>query len=598
MDRSGTPKWGLNREPSGEFMPTLDFAGADRRSSSVRGGGETQHRLSERRGAAISSLEIPSPIGSAGGSDGFPERRSPGSRSPAGTRFSPHHRDAGDVSGKSGARRAPAGGSGRGGLGKKGKWRARIKLGARFAVAFALLYYFGRTTYQLTFFAKAGLNRYVYHPLYRHRPIPCGVDTPPTDPFLAPLARRGASPKDVDDGVLPPRGRALAGSRSPSRGDGLREVAGETDAAEAIAETRRARGRRAGPGGGETRNEKTFRVDGEGLARPTEDEASDDARPRSVVSGATSLSRSRNDERLTGSESSDSSSFGTSDASFGAAVDWDAAATADGETGGAESKTAPGAARRFAILTLCDANAGYICAASAANKRRYADLHGYDLIVSRTAADPSRPAAWSKILEVRKHLPRYDWLMFIDVDTLIMNPAVRLEDVADDSVDQVLAADHNGVNSGVWMVRNTPWSFTFLDELWAQDDLVKGPYLFHYEQRAFHRLFHTDPWSKQPSTRGAAPYAGAAEVRAHSKIVNQCVFNSLLPWYVSGDFVVHFAGLKGVWECFIFFSYFDASQEMPGMRVSDEQWARELGGQGRGRASQTWQCMQFKTLFR
>ena len=87
-------------------------------------------------------------------------------------------------------------------------------------------------------------------------------------------------------------------------------------------------------------------------------------------------------------------------------------------------------------------------------------------------------------------------------------------------------------------------------------------------------------------------------VRAHSKIVNQCVFNSLLPWYVSGDFVVHFAGLKGVWECFIFFSYFDASQEMPGMRVSDEQWARELGGRSRGRMSQTWQCMQFKTLFR
>jgi hypothetical protein len=274
------------------------------------------------------------------------------------------------------------------------------------------------------------------------------------------------------------------------------------------------------------------------------------------------------------------------------------AAADDAAGSGRSDSGAPGAARRFAILTLCDAAAGYICAASAANKRRYADLHGYDLIVSRTAADPSRPAAWSKILEVRKHLPRYDWLMFIDVDTLIMNPAVRLEDVADDSVDQVLAADHNGVNSGVWMVRNTPWSFTFLDELWAQDDLVKGPYLFHYEQRAFHRLFHTDPWSKQPSTKNAAPYAGAAEVRAHSKIVNQCVFNSLLPWYVSGDFVVHFAGLKGVWECFIFFSYFDASQEMPGMRVSDEQWARELGGRSRGRMSQTWQCMQLKTLFR
>jgi hypothetical protein len=32
--------------------------------------------------------------------------------------------------------------------------------------------------------------------------------------------------------------------------------------------------------------------------------------------------------------------------------------------------------------------------------------------------------------------------------------------------------------------------------------------------------------------------------------------------------------------------------------VSAEQWARERGGQRRGRLSQTWQCMQFKTLFR
>ena len=591
MDRSGTSKWGLNREPSGEFMPTLDFAGADRRSSSVRGGGETQHRLSERRGAAISSLEIPSPIGSAGGSDGFPERRSPGSRSPAGTRFSPHHRDAGDASGKSGARRAPAGGSGRGPSGKKGKWRARIKWGARFAVAFALLYYFGRTTYQLTFFAKAGLNRYVYHPLARHRPIPCGVDTPPTDPFLAPLARRAASPKDVDDAsALGSRGRALAGSRAPARGDGLREVTGGEDAERRGADARRRRGRRAGPGDGDARN-----------AGPGGDEDEDEGGSASSASSIASLA-SLDSPALDSPVSSGldkSSSFASAHRENRDAFD-DTSHDAAEDGFRITDSGAPGAkkARRFAILTLCDAAAGYICAASAANKRRYADLHGYDLIVSRTVADPSRPAAWSKILEVRKHLPRYDWLMFIDVDTLIMNPAVRLEDVADDSVDQVLAADHNGVNSGVWMVRNTPWSFTFLDELWAQDDLVKGPYLFHYEQRAFHRLFHTDPWSKQPSTKNAAPYAGAAEVRAHSKIVNQCVFNSLLPWYVSGDFVVHFAGLKGVWECFIFFSYFDASQEMPGMRVSDEQWARELGGRSRGRMSQTWQCMQFKTLFR
>jgi hypothetical protein len=42
-------------------------------------------------------------------------------------------------------------------------------------------------------------------------------------------------------------------------------------------------------------------------------------------------------------------------------------------------------------------------------------------------------------------------------------------------VDQVIGADHNGVNSGVWLVRNAPWSFFFLDELWAQVSISHPP---------------------------------------------------------------------------------------------------------------------------
>ena len=52
--------WSRGRDISGELMPEADFAGVDRRATGVRGGSE-KYRLSERRGAAISSLEIPSP---------------------------------------------------------------------------------------------------------------------------------------------------------------------------------------------------------------------------------------------------------------------------------------------------------------------------------------------------------------------------------------------------------------------------------------------------------------------------------------------------------------------------------------------------------
>ena len=81
--------------------------------------------------------------------------------------------------GKSGIRRAGTLGSGRGGS-KKGRWRQRVKWAIRLLMVFLLVYWFGRTAYQLTFFVKAGMMRYWYHPLMKQRPIPCGTDTPPS----------------------------------------------------------------------------------------------------------------------------------------------------------------------------------------------------------------------------------------------------------------------------------------------------------------------------------------------------------------------------------------------------------------------------------
>lgn len=46
------------------------------------------------------------------------------------------------------------------------------------------------------------------------------------------------------------------------------------------------------------------------------------------------------------------------------------------------------------------------------NKKAYASLHGYDVIIATSAdIDRGRPAAWSKILVMEKHLPQYDYLM-------------------------------------------------------------------------------------------------------------------------------------------------------------------------------------------
>lgn len=49
---------------------------------------------------------------------------------------------------------------------------------------------------------------------------------------------------------------------------------------------------------------------------------------------------------------------------------------------------------------------------SLANKKEYAALHGYDVVVATgDDIDRSRPAAWSKLLVLQKHLGSYDYVV-------------------------------------------------------------------------------------------------------------------------------------------------------------------------------------------
>ena len=99
---------------------------------------------------------------------------------------------------------------------------------------------------------------------------------------------------------------------------------------------------------------------------------------------------------------------------------------------------------RFGILMLFDdgMSESEMTKLSMKNKRDYADRHRYELVVAhgKGVIDESRPAAWSKFLALRQHLPRFDYLFFMDVDTLIMNDEIKLEDL--------VARDGGGIGGG------------------------------------------------------------------------------------------------------------------------------------------------------
>ena len=82
-------------------------------------------------------------------------------------------------------------------------------------------------------------------------------------------------------------------------------------------------------------------------------------------------------------------------------------------------------------------------------------------------------------------------------------------------------------------------------------------------------------------------------------MVNQCVFNSLLPWFVNGDVVVHLAGMKGGAQCFLFWQYYEKVKkylppvephEIVGVQLTEEM----LEG---GPKYEFRRCLSFPTLF-
>ncbi len=84
---------------------------------------------------------------------------------------------------------------------------------------------------------------------------------------------------------------------------------------------------------------------------------------------------------------------------------------------------------KLAILTLFTNNIKEYGILSVKNKRKYAKLYGYDLIVCKKILNTNRAVAWGKIIMIKKFLHDYDWVFWTDADSLIMNMNISLESI-------------------------------------------------------------------------------------------------------------------------------------------------------------------------
>jgi hypothetical protein len=101
--------------------------------------------------------------------------------------------------------------------------------------------------------------------------------------------------------------------------------------------------------------------------------------------------------------------------------------------------------------------------------RPFAERHGYALHLHTDVVDTTRPAPWSKVPILQDLLGRYDTVLWLDSDTVIVDPR---EDVP--ATGFMALVEHPGLmaNTGVWALRATADTHSFLDEVWAQEDLI------------------------------------------------------------------------------------------------------------------------------
>jgi hypothetical protein len=127
------------------------------------------------------------------------------------------------------------------------------------------------------------------------------------------------------------------------------------------------------------------------------------------------------------------------------------------------------------------------------NHHEYSNRHGYSYlkeIVKNDAYENWHPT-WIKIDVIKKFLPLYDYVVWIDADAVFVNQDITIEDLIDGNVDLVIPKlELDRVSGNMWthtttgfMVwKNSEWSNNTLNLLWNEPKQFRFEF-FHEQSR-------------------------------------------------------------------------------------------------------------------
>jgi hypothetical protein len=129
-----------------------------------------------------------------------------------------------------------------------------------------------------------------------------------------------------------------------------------------------------------------------------------------------------------------------------------------------------------ALVSLGTGRQARLLALAARSFRPYAERHGYELVLENDVLDASRPAPWSKITLLRRLASEHELLLWLDADLVIVDRSLDIAEELEDGRFLYLVEHRTKAgpmpNSGVMLLRGGDETIAFLDDVYAQSDLV------------------------------------------------------------------------------------------------------------------------------
>lgn len=198
---------------------------------------------------------------------------------------------------------------------------------------------------------------------------------------------------------------------------------------------------------------------------------------------------------------------------------------------------------RIAIVTFITSPKSYVYL-SLKNKDHYVRRHGYDLIVDYEAHTERSVVYWKfDMIEKIIKSGKYDWIWWLDFDTLFTNTDVKIEDIIEEElrnvtnpeeIDMLVTHDCNGFNGGSFILRGHDRAFNFMRDAWKMDDDWKAKGESINEQDALKHLF--DEERNKDKVRVVSQW----KMNAFPEEI-QCYDEEKRAWE-DKMFVIHFAG--------------------------------------------------------